>query len=136
MMMMVMDIGLHRETSQASSLLASICTIWSSSLTDVTLRILGPGYNKWNGNLTDNIASICRLTSLVSLTFTKETDINDEELLSLAMTPLLPVTLKQVRWQWRAFHDRRQGVHLRVRAAFAKRGVMCNDIGMFSTTWL
>jgi N-acyl-D-aspartate/D-glutamate deacylase len=115
-------------TRDAPSLLAAICDQWCNTLTDVTIDILGNSQNKdgRDGAIVDNIAAICKLKKLETLTFTSSAQTSDDHLLAVANAPLLPSSLHRVIWHWRP--SKSHGSHLRVRAAFASRGIHCDNI--------
>jgi hypothetical protein len=105
-----------------------MCSIWSLSLTDLTIDSFGEDDC---GSVEDQIEALTSLCVLERLTLsTQYGSPKDDDLMKLATHPNLPVTLTNVSWNWNTIIEGRQrdGVHNKVRQSFASRGIMCHNI--------
>jgi hypothetical protein len=102
-------------------LLQSMCSIWSLSLTDLTIDIFG-------ATLEDQIEALTLLRVIERLTLSNYLRLRDELLMKLSTHPHLPLTLTDISWKWIS-QGRRNNVHLDVRQSFTARGIRCDDIG-------
>jgi hypothetical protein len=107
------------------SIFQSICSIWSHSLTDLSIDLFG----KSDGTVNDQIEALLSLRVIERLTFSISPCPKDDDLMKLSVHPNLPLTLKDVSWKWNTTKGRqRTDVHNSVRQSFAARGIMCHDI--------
>jgi hypothetical protein len=120
--------GLYGESAPLL-LLQSICSIWSHSLTDFSITILGE--NPWGHKcltIEEQIGAFVLLRVIERLTFLNQ---KDEDLMKLAIHPNLPLTLTDISWKWsisKGPQQQRDDTHNNVRQSFASRGIICHDI--------